>query len=117
MPLPGPNAVSNSKIASMHSLPARATQRGGVRRGGMWKFAGLRARKRAAQRRRDRRPAGHGLDGPGEGQQVAPQAVGQEQIGRRRRVLRLQGRGESRKPGFSAGLRRQAGAILDQGHR
>ena len=36
----------------------------------------LRARERGSQRRLDSRPAGHGLDCPGEGQQVAPQAVG-----------------------------------------
>ena len=40
MPLPGPKAVVNSKIASRHCVPARATQRGGVRFGGMRKFAG-----------------------------------------------------------------------------
>ena len=45
MPLPWPKAVSNSKIASMHSVPARSTQRGGVRCGGMRKsFACVRAK-------------------------------------------------------------------------
>ena len=44
-PLPGPNAVSKAKIASIASLPARDTQRGGVRAGGKWKFFGcVRAR-------------------------------------------------------------------------
>ena len=77
----------------------------------------LGAGQRLAQRRLDRRPAGHGLDVPGKGQHVAPEPVGQEQRRRRRGIARLQGRLEGREPAFGVGLRRMARAILDQGHR
>ena len=76
----------------------------------------LRARERGSQRRLDRRPAGHGLDRPGEGQQVAPQAVGQEQGGGGNGILRAQRRFESREPAFGVGQRRKATAILDDIH-
>ena len=48
----------------------------------------LRACERFPQRRFDRRPSGHGLDGPSEGQHVAPESFGQEQAGGGRGILR-----------------------------
>ena len=66
-----------------------ATQRGGVRSGGIWKLRGLRARQRlGAASRSDGGAAGHGLDRPGEGEHVAPQPVRHEQLGRGGRVAR-----------------------------
>ena len=78
---------------------------------------GLRAGNRLAQRRLDRRPAGHGLQVPSEGYHVAPESVGKEQFRRRRGIVRLQGRFEGREPVFRVGLRRMTRAIVDQCHR
>ena len=78
---------------------------------------GLRAGNRLAQRRLDRRPAGHGLQVPSEGYHVAPESVGKEQFRRCRGIVRLQRRLEGREPVFRVGLRRMTRAIVDQCHR
>src|SRR5664280_3921214 len=98
--------IARTKPANFHIPPRRDME---IRR--------LRAGNRLAQRRLDRRPAGHGLDVPGEGQHVAPEPVGQEQPRRRRRIARLQGRFEGLKPALGVGLRRMTCAILDYCHR
>ena len=58
----------------------------------------LGARECFAQHGLDGRPAGQSLDGPGEGQHVAPEAIGQKQFGGRASIVRLQRRFEAFQP-------------------
>ena len=102
-------------IASMHSVPARVTQRGGVRLGGIWKFTGF-VRASVSRSIARSRPAGHGLDGPGEGQHVAPEPVGQETVRPpppRPAHCKAAAKPRARLPRRPAA---SDGAILDQGH-
>ncbi len=117
MPLAGPNAVANSKMASMHSLPARLTRRGGVRRGGMRKFAGfVRASVWRSVASIAGRPAMVWMF------QVKASTSRQSPSARNKPAAaaasaRLQGRFEGREPAFGVGLRRMTWAILDYCHR
>ena len=76
----------------------------------------LGARQRLAQYGLDRRPARRRADGPGEGEHIAPQPVGEKPAGYSAGIAGLQRRLEGGEPVFGLGLRRQAWAILDNGH-
>ena len=80
------------------------------------KMSRLRARECFAQHCLDCRPAGQSLDGPGEGQHVAPETVGQKQFGGRRCVLRLQCRVEALQPALRIRRRRCLFSFSDVHH-
>ena len=94
-------------------MPARLTQRGGVRFAGIWKFVGLVRASVSRSVRLDLGAAELRLQIPGKGQHVAPQAVGEKQVRRGLRVLRLQGRAETRQPVLRLGRRRRVFAFGD----
>jgi hypothetical protein len=78
IPLQRPSVVSNLKIASIARVPARVTMRGGVRSGSVPKPLGL-ARPACVELFDDGVEAADGPDVPGQGEHVAPMAVGMKQ--------------------------------------
>ena len=79
IPLPRPCAVSNLKIASIASVPARVTRRGAARSGSILKPRGDGAAGVGLQSLQDGVGAVDGLQVPAQRQHVAPIAVGMKQ--------------------------------------
>ncbi len=91
MPLPRPTFVSNLKMASIASVPARITLRGAARSGSTAKPLGAMLRASGGSAFRIASAAVQRLDLPAQRQHVAPVAVGMEQV-LQRAVVRLRQR-------------------------